>query len=514
MPERWQQELEKLRTVGAPSTMRMRIDAGPTGDGEPPMPRRRQRIVAGVVAFAVFGGAIAFAWGAFGRSGNGTTIAEPGPARGAAVFTFAAHPTEGGANPTGTMTFDGQTVEAFGSSFCWDFGGGSMCADTIEPEFAASDFGSVPVGTTIAIEGDADSVEGHLDAGGPFPFDRIRSLDTSGDAAVLPTQAGRYIIEFDAAWSQGSRTFYFPIRIVDVASAPALVATLNAPLDGSTPGLSLSYGDFHKDFFAQGGSWPGLGAYDDIGQVFPAPLPSGAELRVDGDAQNVMAEIRSELSLGPSISDLDLRNRVAALPDRPGRYLLTIKASWQQGTVVFPVTITIKTSADLPVVSPPEVPSATPALPDLVGMTDQQAMKTLAGLGLTWLVAYRAVDGEQWRVVEMDPPPGSEITNSLEVRLVVATQITPLPAGAEDALGCPVADRVAFGGPHAVLLPAGEAFVRGNTGGIEKSDEVVQASSDGSSQLWHVIRDGEVIAVIDDQTLDGVACAGSGVGAA
>jgi PASTA domain len=515
MSERWQRELEKLRTVGAPSSMRTRIDAGPTGEGVPPMPGRRQRVVAGMVAFAVFGAAIAFAWGAFGRDGSETRAAEPAPTPGAAVFTFLAHPTEGGANPTGTMTFADESIEAFGTSFCWDFGGGSMCADTIEPEFSDSDFGAVPAGTPVAFDGDARSIDGQVDTAGPFPFDRIRALDTS-DAPVLPTEPGRYVIEFTATWSQGGRTFYFPIRIID-ASAPktsSLVATMTAPPDGSVPKLTLTYAGTKEEFFAQAGSWPGVDGFDQPLQVFSIPVAAGSHLLVEGDARNWVVDIKRE-----GAADSEDTDGIAIL-DIPGTYLLTFKGVWDEGTVGFPVQIEVRDLDTSQEPSPPspsagESPSGAPVtVPDVVGMTDQQAMAALSDVGLSWIVAFRAADGELWHVVEMDPPAGSAIASGLEVRLVVATEITPLPRGAEDALACPAVDRVAFGGPHAVVLPAGEAWVRGNTGGIEKTDEVVPATSNGSSALWHVIRDGAVIAVVDDGTLDGVACAGSGVGAA
>jgi hypothetical protein len=512
MPERWQHELEKLRTVGAPSSMRNRIEAGPTGDGVPPMPGRRQRIVAGVVAFAVFGGAVAFAWGAFGRSGSGTTVAAP--SQDAAVFTFAAHPTEGGANPTGTMRFgDETTIQAFGASFCWDFGGGSMCADTVEPEFADSDFGSVPAGTPIAIEGDAESVDGRLDAAGSFPFDRIRSLNLS-DSPVLPTEAGRYVLEFTATWSQGERAFYFPILIID-ASAPdpsILVATMSAPADGSMPGLVLAYDGRSQDYFAQGGAWPGVDGFDQPLLGFVPSIEPGSVIRVGGDARDVNGVLRvvgDDGSLTDEEISLDLSSGTARLPGEPGTFELVLKGTWDRGVAVFSVRIDIGE----PTVSEP---SASPALPDLVGMGDQQAMRTLDGLGLTWVIAYRASSGEPWRVVATTPAPGTPAEPGSQVYVVVTTEVTPLPDGAEGALACPFSDHVAFGGPRLRIEPGGSAYIVGNIGGIERSDDVVQVTFTDQQWygIWHVIRDGAVIAVVDFDSLDGIACAGSGVGAA
>ena len=72
MPERWQDELKKLRREEMPDGVRERAEAGPRrelpNDG-------RQRLVAGLVAFAVFIAAGAFAWRAF--DGPGSAGSEP-----------------------------------------------------------------------------------------------------------------------------------------------------------------------------------------------------------------------------------------------------------------------------------------------------------------------------------------------------------------------------------------------------------------------------------------------------
>jgi hypothetical protein len=102
------------------------------------------------------------------------------------------------------------------------------------------------------------------------------------------------------------------------------------------------------------------------------------------------------------------------------------------------------------------------------------------------------------------------------VRVVIATKITLLPEGAADALDCPASDQVAFGGPNLRIMPGGSAYIVGNIDGIELSDEVVQATFGDQEWygIWHVIRDGQVLAVVDFDSLDGVACRGSGVAGA
>lgn len=70
MTERWEHRLRELR-VETPPEMWRRIQEGPRNTPQLGSPRRRERVLAAVVALAVFAAAGAFAWRAFG----------PGPAR-------------------------------------------------------------------------------------------------------------------------------------------------------------------------------------------------------------------------------------------------------------------------------------------------------------------------------------------------------------------------------------------------------------------------------------------------
>ena len=160
-------------------------------------------------------------------------------------------------------------------------------------------------------------------------------------------------------------------------------------------------------------------------------------------------------------------------------------------------------------------------VPDLIGLDDQAAMLALDDLGLGWIVGYREhPDVPRWEVVGQAPPPGVVVSTGSRVSLEVATRIMPLPQGAADALDCGANERVAFGGPNHVLLPSGALYITANLPGIERTDQVMQITSTSSDPrfdwdgLWHVIRDGEVIAVVDYPSLDGVACDLSGVAGA
>jgi hypothetical protein len=99
------------------------------------------------------------------------------------------------------------------------------------------------------------------------------------------------------------------------------------------------------------------------------------------------------------------------------------------------------------------------------------------------------------------------------VRLVIATEITPLPPGAVDVLACTPDDQVAFGGPNTRIEPGGSAYITGNLGTLRNA-EVVQVTFESGQTEWdglsHVVLSDRVIAVVDFQSLDGVACRGAG----
>jgi hypothetical protein len=171
--------------------------------------------------------------------------------------------------------------------------------------------------------------------------------------------------------------------------------------------------------------------------------------------------------------------------------------------------------------TPSQSPSASAAgttveVPDLIGSQEQDAMSRLYELGLTWLPAYRALDGvAHGKVARQVPPPGAVVEPGATVQLVISTEFTPLPVGAAEALDCSPEQRVTFGGPDARLLPGGATYIADNLPGVA-DDEVLQVTFEDEEWhgIWHVVREGAVVAVVDWATLDGVACIDSGVAGA
>jgi hypothetical protein len=393
MPERWERELGKLSILAAPPSTQVRVAVGPHGEGMPASPRRGQRVAAGVVAFAVFGGATALALGAFGRQPSPAPVGSATPASGSVTIELRGDDS----GPSAELRYGGVIAQPQIGSYCWAAGGVQRCVDTALTAFAAGDFVDIPSGAPILIDAPVGLTNATTTMGaGDNPDDWIRQTRLESPASSIQGEPGaRYLVIVTANWPQGTVQFFFPVEVTDATPTP-------------TPSLPSISG---------------------------TPVPS-------------------------------------------------------LGTVV---------------------------VPDVVGLQDEKAMQALDSLGLTWTIAYRDVlNVPEWQVSSQTPQSGTEVEAGDSVELVVATMITSLPTGAAGALACAPSDQVAFGGPNVRIEPGGSAYIVGNLGGIDLSDKVVQVTFTDRDWygLWHVIRKGDVLAVVDFGSLDGVACARSGIAGA
>lgn len=517
MPERWERELEKLNDVDAPVSTRARIAEGSHGEGVPPPPGRSQRVVAGVVAFAVFGGALAFALGAF-RDGDGTTVVDQGLSD-AVVVTLLAERT----GPTATMNVDGEVADGYGSSTCWEQEPGVVgCSDVVGPSFTVEDLIRLDAGRALVIEGDADRWTAELAA---FPIDdyeHVMDVPFEDRVGMVPDEPGRYVLVISATWSRGDRQFFFPVRIVPPRGSPtpasdALVAALRAPEDGSMPGLTLSYGPRKREYYAQGGAWPGVNGFTLPLFSFPDPLIPGDPLRIEGDASSVEGElvVVQDGSLSDETIRLDLTEGVADLPTEAGFYELRLTGTWSRGTAAYFVRIQI---GELEPAEPSPLPSVEPGVvPEAIGVGEGDAIKALAQAGYEVRSEYVPTGGvTAGIVVSLDPSPGTALDPGSTVHLVVSGTTVALDGYLTD-LACPAGDMMPFAHTGvAVLEPAGESYIRVNVSGIQPSDAIVQVlaepNDDVGRGIWNLERTGQVLAVIDWETLQGIACRGSGVG--
>jgi hypothetical protein len=152
--------------------------------------------------------------------------------------------------------------------------------------------------------------------------------------------------------------------------------------------------------------------------------------------------------------------------------------------------------------------------------------------GSDGLIGTDAFDGSDHREVVLPVPPGPA---TIACRTPEGGSITGGPAEYPDLfvpieildptglyvpleLACERADQVFIGREGDVLDPPdGEPYVRGNVSGILPSDvlELVgYPESQGIVRFWRVVREGKALARITVPSLEGQACAGSGIGGA
>jgi hypothetical protein len=420
MAERWERELGRLGTLTVPLSTLSRFAEGPRGEGMPPRPRRGQRVAAGVVAFAVFGAAAALAIGAF-RSPGTTAAASPDPTTAVVIHLS----SSGG--PKASLEYRDHAADPQTGSYCWSQGDSEMCADTVLTPFAVADFVPVPQGSLITVDG--DSALEHADlfiAPGNDPGKAYTGTKPSTATTTVVGDPGDHLLIASASWPQGTVGFYFPIEIVSPApsssppsSGGELLATLDAPTDGSMPHLTLTCGGISATIDAQDGRWPGTNLARLPLFSFNPRIDPGATVLLDSDAKNVEGSLwianQDQSLTGESIA-LDLSSGSATLPDGPGLYRLTVAGTWPEGEAGFSVGITIGTP---PSYWPPAPPIAT--VPDVVGLTQHEAVARLTAAGFVSVSVATPAGQSGGSVTSQDPAAGTQTQTTTTVKLTVST---------------------------------------------------------------------------------------------
>jgi hypothetical protein len=385
----------------------------------------------------VFGAAAALVAGAFRSSGS--MAGGPGP-----TPTVVVH-LDSSDGPAAALEYEGQTAHPQIGSHCWTQDGTGQCVDTVLSAFPDRSLVRVPPETSIVIDGDDTlrNTEVRLEHGAD-PGEIVRRSDLAGPVDRMYAATGTYVLVVSATWPQGSVEFFFPIEIVAPDGVPAvspdLIATLDAPADGTAPSVVLRYRDHERSFFMQGGAWPGVDGFLLPIQTFDEPVTAGSVLRIEGDADRVMVEIEAAGASDPS--DLDVASGSVSLPTDPGSYRLTFKGVWDAGVAVFPISIHIvgatatpsvtsepaPTGIDAPGATEPSNESSPPSpasptavtVPDVVGLTVAEALQVLHDSGLdvvgTWVPETDAAVADDVVVSEY-PSAGTQVDSGATVKL-------------------------------------------------------------------------------------------------
>ena len=341
MPERWQREVEKLRGEEMPPGIRERAERGPQRE----LPHDgRQRLVAGLVAFAVFIAAGAFAWRAF----DGDGAAEPAvDQRRAVVVELSADPF------AATVRYGGTEQRGIQNGSSWETpdginGSGGPYAIVFDSYLR------VPAGAPITIRSDATELSVALEAHGGNMPGPARTVALNAGSGTLPTSFGQYAMQVTGHWDRGFATFAFGVQIVPPGDDEVVIA-LSGTKDGPTATVTSggrtqegALGSYdwcstveHSNVQEGAGevaSDAGVDGTDTCNglDVFGLPrasgylsVPGGASIVSAGDGLLTHLLIRTTAphgDIGTIVSETDGTD--ARTPDAPGRYVVVVSGSW------------------------------------------------------------------------------------------------------------------------------------------------------------------------------------------
>jgi hypothetical protein len=205
MPERWERRLERLREVEAPASIEVRTSEGPRNPS--PSPGNRGRVVAAVVAFAVFAAAAAFAWRAFDtRTGSTTGRTSGEPPRLSVTLESNGEHIDGDHLRVDTQIVYGDTRKRSFTSTTPDH--------AIVEWVGAADLDAfewpLVVGSGVDISSDGSDPRVLVGAPQDWPdFVRFQRIDR------LPPTAGDYVLVFRADYPEGVATVALRVHLTE-----------------------------------------------------------------------------------------------------------------------------------------------------------------------------------------------------------------------------------------------------------------------------------------------------------
>ena len=272
MPERWENEIKKLREFEPGADLESRVAEGPRGEPTPPT---RQRVVAAVTALVVFAAAAIFAVRVFGAGSDGAVVA-PGPDERLVIEL-----TSGSGDskaPEATMRYGDLEQHGVVEGYTWCVG--DECASGIA-DFAfyppVSEYLVVPPGTPIEFTGDGavERLRLYLSAIDEGP------VEVEGDR--VPNANATYALEVEATWADeggehGQSNFFFGVQALSSPSAAPDVLHVDCTAfvaRADTAVVRTQADGLHVVF-------EGTDGFDEYGIVTPEGTPSEDSFGVGG----------------------------------------------------------------------------------------------------------------------------------------------------------------------------------------------------------------------------------------
>lgn len=274
MPERWENEIKKLREFEPGADLGSRVAEGPRGE---PLPPVRQRVVAAVTALVVFAAAAIFAVRVFGTGSDGV-VGTSGPVGSDERIVIELSSGQGGSQaPGATMRYGDRVQEGVREGYTWCVG--DQCVAGIS-DFVfyppVGEFIVLPPGTPIEFTGDGT-------------VDSLDVTDPDGEPIVaasvhaVPDANGQYVLEVNATWADtggehGESNFFFGVQALSSLSAAPDVLHVDCSAfvaRADTAVVRTQSDGLHVVF-------EGTDGFDEYGIVTPEGTPSGESFGVGG----------------------------------------------------------------------------------------------------------------------------------------------------------------------------------------------------------------------------------------
>ncbi len=301
MPERWKNEIKKLREFEPGADLGSRVAEGPRGEPSPPA---RQRVVAGVTALVVFAAAAIFAVRVFG-TGSEPAVGTSGPIGSDDRIVIELSAGRGAAQaPEATMRYGDREQHGVVEGYTWCVG--DECASGIA-DFAfyppVGEFVVVPPGTPIEFAGDG-TLES-LDV-----TDRDGEPISAASVRAVPDANGQYVLEVNATWADtggehGQSNFFFGVQALSSLSAAPDVLHVDCSAfvaRADTAVVRTQADGLHVVF-------EGTDGFDEYGIVTPEGTPSEETFGVGGPFP---FESQQGVPVDPGVWEIGCGNR-----DRP-----------------------------------------------------------------------------------------------------------------------------------------------------------------------------------------------------
>lgn len=178
--------------------------------------------------------------------------------------------------------------------------------------------------------------------------------------------------------------------------------------------------------------WGQEQALSDTHFELPSMLLPGTPLVVTGDAGQVLGTV-SRIDPGPSegrdsprqltVNDRertsDLLRGMSSLPNHRGPFELVLTATWPEGKAVFVLRFVVG-----PMQEEPPLPSV--RVPDVGGLTEDEALDVVARAGLQGVVRYTYIDAVQPGTAgSVSPTPGTRVSRGTAVEIAIAVPGQP-----------------------------------------------------------------------------------------